>query len=486
MPFSSLFFLHVFLPVFLLAYWLAPRRYANLTALVGSLLFYAWGAPQFLPVLCVLALVDYQLGHAIARWREHELTRGRAKAALTAGICMHLGMLAYFKYSNFFVGEVNRAIGRVGHASIAWTQVVLPIGISFITFEEVSYLTDVYRGDAKPPAKFTHYALFLTLFPHAIAGPIFRWKDLQSQLMDRSASRVSIQRGFERFAMGLGKKVLLADSVAIIADNCFNYLPASQLSPGLAWSAAVAYTLQIYFDFSGYSDMAIGLGAMMGFRFKENFRQPYLASTLTEFWQRWHISLSSWLRDYLYVPLGGNRRSPRRALLNVFLVFAISGLWHGPAWTFVAWGAFHGIVVVLERRFVSLRARVPAGLGHALTLLLVVCGWVFFRANSLGQAWAFLRAMVGFRAAESLGILPAFIFPRVALLAGAVGLAVALLPRWWPAARMASAADEANTAELSATSKYAALRAGGCVVLLLASSVHMVCSGTTPLIYFKF
>ena len=475
MPFSSLFFLHGFLPVFLVAYWLTPRRHANLTAVVGSLLFYAWGAPRFLPVLCAFAVVDHVLGRAIASWREQASTRMRAKFCLSVGVVGHLALLGYFKYANFFVAQSNELRARMGLGAIAWTDVILPIGISFITFEAISYLVDVYRGDAKPARRWSDYALFLTLFPHSIAGPIFRWKDLDGQLRDRTATHESILRGAERFTLGLAKKVLLADTVAITADAIFG-LPWDQLSPGLAWAGAIAYTLQIYFDFSGYSDMAIGLGAMMGFTFKENFRQPYLSESLTEFWQRWHISLSSWLRDYLYIPLGGNRGGESRALRNVFIVFAVSGFWHGAAWTFIAWGAFHGLFVVAERAFAKQRARIPGAVGQLLTLLLVVVGWVFFRAATLGHALSYLRAMAGRGATHSLTLLPGFIFPNIAILALVAGTALVLLPRWVPMMRV----NDADARSASGPMRWAY------VLLFVFSSIHLVSVGTAPLIYFKF
>ncbi|HTR49175.1 MAG TPA: MBOAT family O-acyltransferase, partial [Kofleriaceae bacterium] len=368
MPFSSLLFLHLFLPSFLAAYWLAPRPAKNYTAIAASLVFYAWGAPRFLPVVVALGVIDYFVSHQIGRLRV--IARSRAKLLLGLGVTMHLCVLAYFKYTNFFLGEIDHLVERFGLAPFQWTRVVLPIGVSFITFEEISYLNDVYRGDARPARRLSHYLLFLTLFPHSIAGPIFRWKDLEPQLSEREHTWTLAREGFERFAIGLGKKVLIADSVAIPVDVIFG-LPRDQLSPGLAWLAAAGYALQIYFDFSGYSDMAIGLGKLIGFRFKENFDRPYISASITEFWTRWHISLSTWLRDYLYIPLGGNRLGRRRALVNVMLVFALSGLWHGAAWTFVLWGMFHGAFVTIERLVGGRRNRVPLVAQHATTLAIV-------------------------------------------------------------------------------------------------------------------
>lgn len=479
MPFSSLLFVHLFLPVFLAVYWLTPRAGKNGVAILGSLVFYAWGAPRFLPVVLGLGIVDYLVSHAIARAREQPATQRRAKLLLAAGVVMHLSVLLYFKYSNFFVGQVNELFGALGFATMGWTQVVLPIGVSFITFEEISYLCDVYRGDARPARRLSRYVLFLTLFPHSIAGPIFRWKDLEAQLADRSHDWATVRSGFERFALGLGKKVLLADSVAIIADGVFA-LPSDQLTPTLAWLGAVAYAVQIYFDFSGYSDMAIGLGRMMGFQFKENFNRPYIAASFTEFWTRWHISLSSWLRDYLYVPLGGNRRGPRRTLVNVFLVFLLSGLWHGAAWTFVLWGAYHGAFVVLERVLGARRDRIPLVLQHATTLALVVIGWVFFRAATATQAFAVIGAMFGHAPGGSPLPLPvdAALMPRFALFALALGVVISVAPiatryraslgAWWSRPPLVVAARI------------------GYLLLFVGSAIHLTNMRITPLIYFKF
>ncbi len=473
MPFSSVLFLHAFLPAFALAYWLTPKRFGNYMALLGSLLFYAWGAPRFLPVLVAFSVADYWIGHALARWQLEERTHARARWCLGLAVTGHLLMLGYFKYANFFAGELNAWRSALGASPFAWEQIVLPIGISFITFEAISYLVDVHRGDAKPAQRWVDYALFLTLFPHAISGPIFRWKDLDGQLSARSATMAGIQQGCERFTMGLAKKVLLADSVALCADAVFK-LPHEQLAFGTAWIGVCAYALQIYFDFSGYSDMAIGLGAMMGFTFKENFRQPYISETLTEFWQRWHISLSSWLRDYLYIPLGGNRSGERRALLNIFVVFAASGLWHGAAWTFLAWGAFHGFFVVMERMFSEARKRVAAWAGHLFTMLLVVVGWVFFRAESLRHAWSFLRAMFGRPASQELTTLPGVLFPSIACVAMVLGIGITMVPRWVPALRVQGALSSARWLQFVYP------------LLFALCSIHLIGAGTTPLIYFKF
>ena len=464
MPFSSLLFVHLFLPLFLAVYWLAPRTSKNAVAIAGSLVFYAWGAPKFLPVVVGLGFVDYVLSHRIAVHRGTP----RGKLLLALGVTMHLGVLAYFKYANFFVAEISALVGP-----IEWTKVVLPIGISFITFEEISYLTDVYRGDARPARRLSHYLLFLTLFPHSIAGPIFRWKDLEAQFGDRTHSWALAREGFERFACGLAKKVLVADSVGVIVDGIFKLSPA-ELTPGLAWIGAIGYAVQIYFDFSGYSDMAIGLGKLLGFRFKENFDRPYISASVTEFWTRWHISLSSWLRDYLYIPLGGNRRGRRRALVNLMIVFTLSGLWHGPAWTFVLWGMVHGLAVTFERVLGARYHELPAFMRHVMTLGFVVIAWVFFRATSASHAFDFIAVMFG---GGGAGVLPpdAVLLPWFGLFALAIGVAISLLPILTKY-REVSLAHWRDHAVVHAT----------WIVLFVLSSIHLTNMRITPLIYFRF
>jgi alginate O-acetyltransferase complex protein AlgI len=494
MPFSSLLFLHLFLPLFLIVYWTAPRGAKNGVAIGASLLFYAWGAPRFLPVVLGLGIIDFYVARVIARLIEesaHVPARRRlARLLLGLGVGMHLSILAYFKYSNFFVGELSHAFTALGLSAIPWTQVVLPIGVSFITFEEITYLCDVYRGDARPARRLSHYVLFLTLFPHSIAGPIFRWKDLETQLAHREHSLALVRSGFERFSLGLAKKVLVADSVAIIADGCFG-LPANQLTPGLAWLGALAYTIQIYFDFSGYSDMAIGLGQMIGFRFKENFNQPYLSASVTEFWTRWHISLSSWLRDYLYIPLGGNRLGRRRALINLLIVFLLSGLWHGAAWTFVLWGAFHGIIVTLERLAGDRRARLPRWLQHGTTLPLLVVSWVFFRAGDAGQLGHFLSAMAGFAEVDPRipPPLAGNLLPRFAVTALVFGVVACLAPLAWKHRKARPAATTVAPAVASPDERFHPWRLLprlGLILLFALSAMHLTNMRITPLIYFKF
>ncbi len=353
---------------------------------------------------------------------------------------------------------------------------MFPIGVSFITFEEISYLCDVYRGDARPARRLSHYVLFLSLFPHSIAGPIFRWKDLEGQLAQRTHDWTVVRSGFERFAQGLAKKVLLADSIGIIADGIFA-LNSAQLSTPIAWLGACAYALQIYFDFSGYSDMAIGLGRMIGFQFKENFNRPYISASFAEFWTRWHISLSSWLRDYLYIPLGGNRRGPRRALINLMFVFVLSGLWHGAAWTFVLWGAYHGVFVTAERLLGERRKRIPLALQHASTIALVTVGWVLFRAGSISQAFDLIGAVFGHAADTALRPESAILLPRFALFALGVGAAIALVP---------IGAKYIDLERVRVPAFAPMLARIGFVLLFVFSAMHLTNMRITPLIYFKF
>ena len=477
LPFSSLLFVHLFLPAFLVVYWITPRQGKNAVAIAASIVFYAWGAPRFLPVVLGLGIVDYYVSHAIAASRRSDPRR--ARILLVAGVTVHLSVLAYFKYSNFFVGELNGLLTAWGLETVGWSQVVLPIGISFITFEEISYLCDVYRGDANPARRVSQYVLFLTLFPHSIAGPIFRWKDLEQQLEDREHDWSLVRSGFERFSLGLGKKVLVADSVGVIADGVFA-LGTAQLTTPIAWLGATAYAVQIYFDFSGYSDMAIGLGRMIGFRFKENFNRPYISASFTEFWTRWHISLSSWLRDYLYIPLGGNRRGYRRSLINLMIVFLLSGLWHGAAWPFVLWGAYHGAFVTVERLLGSRRERLPRVLQHVGTLALVVIGWVLFRATSATQAFDIIGAMFGLTAELQVAPPPAAVLtPNFAVAALAIGSAICVVPI---VTKYVALGEIAATWALPAR---VATRVGYILVFIF-SAVHLTNMQITPLIYFKF
>ncbi|MBL4585772.1 MAG: MBOAT family protein [Flavobacteriales bacterium] len=391
MVFSSTLFLTVFFPIFLLLYILAPTKAKNWTALLGSTIFYAWGAPLFVFVVFATMLADFWLVGQLAKSRNRKLF-------VAISVFINVGLLAYFKYSNFFIENVNGVLSRLSVEQMEWTTVVLPIGISFFTFQKLSYTLDVYKGKHAALKDFSNYALYIILFPQLIAGPIVRFNEIADQLIDRSAHENIDNRllGFFRFCIGLAKKVLVANVVGEVADSSFS-ITGDELSFSWAWIGIVAYTFQIYFDFSGYSDMAIGLGRMMGFVFPENFNNPYTSRSITEFWQRWHMTLSRWMKDYLYIPLGGNRKGVYRTYFNLWAVFLISGLWHGASWTFVIWGAYHGFFLVMERlflgRFYTTIGRLPSTL---ITFLLAMFGWVIFRADSTTHALSYFSALFSF------------------------------------------------------------------------------------------
>ncbi|MCE0506960.1 MBOAT family protein [Roseivivax sp. GX 12232] len=397
MVFSSETFLFLFLPGFLALYFLTPWRWKSATLLAGSYVFYAWWRLDFLALLVGTTLWAFGIGRMIRH------TEGRARKFWCAlGVTGCLGVLGLFKYLDFFVASLAGLFGTTPEALGMHWQILLPIGISFYVFQSVSYLVDTYRGDAPEDVRLLDFAAFIALFPQLIAGPILRYKDLADQFRERHHSMENVTSGMIRFFIGLSKKVLLADAVAPLADLAF---ATQNPSMALAWAGAVAYMLQLYFDFSGYSDMAIGLGRMMGFRFIENFDLPYHARSITEFWRRWHISLSVWLRDYLYIPLGGNRRGRLRTYVNVVAVMVLGGLWHGAAWTFVLWGAWHGLWMAGERATGRDRA---AGLAPLVrTLLVVLFGWVLFRAPDLGTAGQVLAGMAG---AHGLALSPVAAF----------------------------------------------------------------------------
>jgi alginate O-acetyltransferase complex protein AlgI len=485
MPFSSVIFLFGFLPIFLVAYQLAPLRHRNAVALLGSLLFYAWGAPRFLPVLILVSAVDFVFSRRIAA---AELGSRRRSWLLAIAVCLNLALLFYFKYANFFVHEGNRLAALFGKSPMLWEDVILPMGISFVAFEEISYLVDVFRGTALPARRFSDYALFLSLFPHSIAGPIFRWKDLEQQLKARVRSLTTVFEGALRFSFGLAKKVLIANHVAAVADLVFG-LDRQRLPTSYAWVGLLAYTLQIYFDFSGYSDMAIGLGKMMGFTFKENFEAPYISASITEFWRRWHISLSTWLRDYLYIPLGGSRAGQAKRYRNLIIVFLVCGFWHGANWTFLAWGAYHGAWLVIERSKAWRRVapRLPRVLATAFTFVLVMFGWVLFRSEHLSSAVAYFQRLLWWHPLNSPDALYSWgeLLPNRTLFYGALGMAGCAVTAW-PRAESGAAWLIGKRPGSRETAFGDALRFMFALSAFLLAVISLVNSKFNPFIYFRF
>lgn len=393
MVFSSPLFLFYFFPIFLLVYSLVPRKLKNAIILLFSIFFYAWGAPLFIFILISSTIIDFYIVRALFRAE----SKSRKKRFLSFSILLNVGLLAYFKYANFFVENVNTLVQQMGFTSISWTEVMLPIGISFYTFQTLTYSIDVYRGVYPPQKKLSNYVLYIMSFPQMIAGPIVRYQTIAKELTDREDSFDNKLIGFSRFCIGLGKKVLIANVMGEQADIIFNN-PVEELHAGFLWLGILAYTFQIYFDFSGYSDMAIGMGRMMGFHFPENFNLPYMSRSISEFWRRWHITLGTFMRDYLYIPLGGNKVDSRfRLYFNLSLVFLISGLWHGASWNFVIWGAYHGLFLILDRLFLLKFYKWAGGIvSNLITFFIVVIGWVFFRVESFSDAIGYISGLFDF------------------------------------------------------------------------------------------
>lgn len=393
MVFSSLIFIFCFLPVFFLLYYLADRKYKNAIILAGSVLFYAWGAPRFIFVILGTTAIDFCVVGAMYKTSSAILRR----SLLLLSLGINLGLLFYFKYANFFIGNLDLLLRQIHAPLVHWTRLILPIGISFYTFETITYVVDVYRGVHKPLRNFWDYQLYIILFPKLIAGPIIRYHDFAGQIYDHYNHETIEQRlrGWYRFCIGLAKKVMIANVMGHAANDIFGL--GNNLTTATAWAGALSYTFQIYFDFSGYSDMAIGLGMMMGFRFPENFNNPYTAISITDFWRRWHITLGNWMKNYLYIPLGGNRVGTMRVLFNLWVVFLLSGLWHGAAWGFIIWGVYHGFFLVIERLFLGRWLQKGRVLSIVYTFLVVLVGWVFFRAEHFATSIRFIAAMFSWR-----------------------------------------------------------------------------------------
>ncbi len=486
MVFTSAVFLYLFLPLFLLVYYLLPGRARLAWILLASWVFYGWWRLDFLALIAAATVWTWLGGLWIGRRRRADPLPRRtlsARAAVGLGVALNLGVLGYFKYFNFGVRSLNALLASLGAPALTAWEVVLPVGISFYLFHSISYLVDVYRGDAPVATDFLELAVYMALFPQLVAGPIIRYKDLSPQLRERSPSFAGFSEAAARFMTGFCKKVLIADLVAPIANGAFG-LGAPTLAD--AWLGALAYTAQIYFDFSGYSDMAIGLGLMMGFRFPENFRAPYLSRSITEFWRRWHISLSTWLRDYLYIPLGGSRRGPRRTLVNVILVMLLGGLWHGAAWTFVLWGAWQGLFLALERG----RRRPPREAGAkpfaeperpgawavVPTMLVVIAGWVLFRSPTLSAALRLYAGMIGL---HGLDLSAGLRWQLGGLELAALGFALAAVYAGpWLARRLAPASEG---------TLYPPLAARAAVVpLFVLALLRTAAVSFSPFLYFQF
>ncbi|MBI2786561.1 MAG: MBOAT family protein [Legionella longbeachae] len=488
MLFTTPIFLFLFLPIFLCTYYLTPSRGQgrNLIALLGSILFFSWGEPIYVFFLLVFIFFDYLISKAISE--TSSFSPSRKKLLLFLGITANVITLLSFKYTGFIVNEILLPL-KLYNGEVPQAAGPLLLGISFITFHKISYLVDSYKGRATPPRNFFDCALYIFLFPQLIAGPIIRYHDIGSQIQKRSYTGSLFLTGCFRFCVGFAKKVLVADQLGIVADKVFS-LPVQELYSTSAWVGAFSYMLQIYFDFSGYSDMAIGLGYMMGFKFPENFDRPYIAKSITEFWRRWHISLSSWMRLYLYIPLGGNRTSKSRAFINLWVVFLISGFWHGANWTFLAWGAYYGFFLCMEKYvaelFPKLKDSLPSFVRFSGTMLIVLFGWVLFRSPSISYAWDFINCMLHFNQPEFqahpwgllVGNRDLFL-----LLLGA-GIVFSNLPGkmgWpkWYAYILRETVIEYRATQLS-------ILFFSTVFLLLLSIMTMLSAGHTPFLYFRF
>lgn len=484
MVFSSISFLFFFLPVTLILYFSVGDKLRNLILLLASLVFYAWGEVGYVLLMLFSICVNWVLGLLIDRAREIPAKR---QLFLAIGIVLNLIPLAFFKYGNFFLDNVKSLGWDVFSSWGAGGQIHLPIGISFFTFQAISYIVDVYRNTAVVQRKPVNLALYISLFPQLIAGPIVRYHDVAQQIVKRTVTLSGFQYGVQRFVLGLGKKVLIANNIGAVADHIFS-LPAETLPAWLLWLGMLSYTLQIYYDFSAYSDMAIGLGRMFGFTFLENFNYPYSARSIQDFWRRWHISLSSWFKDYLYIPLGGNRKNAVRTYFNLLLVFFLCGLWHGANWTFVIWGLYHGLFLILERGGLGTKiARLPVVLQQIYAVFVVMIGWVFFRAESLEHAIVYITSLGNF---TNSAYLDAKLFATMNVeFYIALGIGLVFL---YPVVPFLSAQYEQVLNKASATSRLllkGAMTLGTIFFMsfiIVYSSSQLISGSHNPFLYFRF
>lgn len=466
MVFSSTIFLCVYLPLVLLGYYICPKKGRNLFLLIVSLVFYAWGEPKYVFLMIFSILVNYIFGRLMDKNRGRQK---RMKLLLVLSVVIDLGLLSVFKYTDFVITNINAIFG----SSFDLLNIALPIGISFYTFQAMSYTIDVYRDDVRVQKNLIDFGMYITMFPQLIAGPIVRYADVQDQLAERSVTTADFSEGVMRFVVGLGKKVLLANQMGAVWSDI--YALGGDVSALMAWTGAIAYTFQIYFDFSGYSDMAIGLGRMFGFKFPENFRYPYQSVSITDFWRRWHITLSTWFKEYLYIPLGGNRRGLARQALNLLIVWSLTGFWHGAGWNFVMWGLYYFVILFIEKLFL-LKAldKLPKFFRHVYALLLIIIGWVIFASDDVSVLLPYLGSMFG--ANGAIGGMDVYTLLTKAVLLIICCVASTELPK-----KLFLSAAGAMNEKAAFTLKSVLM-----IALLALSMILLIGDSYNPFLYFRF
>lgn len=466
MVFSSTIFLCVYLPLVLLGYYICPKKGRNLFLLIVSLVFYAWGEPKYVFLMIFSILVNYIFGRLMDKNRGRQK---RMKLMLVLSVVIDLGLLSVFKYTDFIITNVNAIFG----SSFDLLNIALPIGISFYTFQAMSYTIDVYRDDVRVQKNLIDFGMYITMFPQLIAGPIVRYADVQDQLAERSVTTADFSEGVMRFVVGLGKKVLLANQMGAVWSDI--YALGGDVSALMAWTGAIAYTFQIYFDFSGYSDMAIGLGRMFGFKFPENFRYPYQSVSITDFWRRWHITLSTWFKEYLYIPLGGNRRGLARQALNLLIVWSLTGFWHGAGWNFVMWGLYYFVILFIEKLFL-LKAldKLPKFFRHVYALVLIIIGWVIFASDDVSVLLPYLGSMFG--ANGAIGGMDVYTLLTKAVLLIICCIASTELPK-----KLFLSAAGAMNEKAAFTLKSVLM-----IALLALSMILLIGDSYNPFLYFRF
>ena len=466
MVFSSIVFLYIFLPIMLLLYFIVPSKFKNAIMILASLVFFAWGEIRYIFIMLVLAVMDFICGKKITKYQNQ---KKKKFFFLMVNVVVNLSILFFFKYADFIITNINQLTGL----EIPLLNIPLPIGVSFNTFQSLSYIIDVYRGTVKCEKSFYNYLTYTTLFPQIIAGPIVRYETVDEELETKNISLDNFSRGMKRFIIGLGKKVLIANNVGELWNvvETGNYL---ELSSGFAWLSIIAFAFQIYFDFSGYSDMAIGLAQIFGMKFDENFNYPYISKSITEFWRRWHITLSSWFKDYVYIPLGGNRRGFAIQIRNILIVWFLTGIWHGASWNFVLWGLYFGVVLILEKLFLlKLLEKLPKIIRHLYFIVLILVGWVIFAFEDLKQVGKFIKSM--FTTSNIINSETLYYLQNYGLIL--LIAAICSVPVW---KKLKEKLDKKDSTIIEIITNL------GYVTILILSTASLVTNSFNPFLYFRF